>query len=140
MKDLISIKSAIEALKSLNVLDKHQIKHINRFISMSIVFIAGVLIAFVAFIVYVDGKNLINSYRKQYFFHNKYLFSVYLEPVLIRVFIGLLRIASGLSLCLVYIGLSHGIFILKDLFFAVFICTTTFLLTKYTRVVLMLNK
>ena len=102
---------------------------------MSIVFVVGVFILIVAFVVYIGGKGLIDSYRKRYLFHNKYLFSVYLEPVLIQVFIGLLRIASGLSLWVVYIGFSHGIIIMKDLIFAVVVCMTTFLLTKYMKTV-----
>jgi hypothetical protein len=83
MKNLLSIKPVLEVLKNLNVLNKQEIKHINRFFSMSIVFIAALITLIIALIAHINGKDLINSYRERYAFHNKYLFPFYLEPILI---------------------------------------------------------
>lgn len=140
MEKLLSIKPVLEALKNLNVLNDEDIKHANRFFSASIVFVVAFVILILSLIVHINGKDLINSYRKRYTFHNKYLFPVYLEPILIRLFIGLLRIASVLSIWIVFIGLSYRVVIVKDLFFAVLICTITFLFTRYSRKLIVSNK
>lgn len=140
MKNLLSIKPLLETLKNLNVLNKQEIKHVNRFFSMCIVFITALITLIIALIVNIGGKDLINNYRRRYAFHNKYLFPIYLEPILIRLFIGLLRIASGLSILIVLIGFSYRVIIIKDLLFAILICTITFLFTRYARKMIISNK